>query len=79
MAMRAPWSHKAQRPVHANEPHEFRPIEDAGLATGLGTVSRMAGSQIAMLAMTDRYMRTSACDVPGCGKERDDPIHEPAE
>jgi hypothetical protein len=64
--------------VHADEPHKFRPVHDAGLSTGLGAANRGAVGGISMLALTDRYMRTSACDVPGCGKERDDPIHQPA-
>jgi hypothetical protein len=79
MTMRAPWSHKEQRPVHANEPHVFLPVHDAGLGTGLAGLGSRDSGFPAQIAITDRYLRTSACAVPGCGKDRDDPIHEPAE
>jgi hypothetical protein len=79
--MRAPWSRKPERPVHAIEPHEFRPVRDAGTATGLGAVSnpRSGIGGIAGIAITNRYLRMSACAVPGCGKSREDPIHAAAE
>lgn len=77
--MRAPWSHKEQRPVHPNEPHEFRPVRDAGMGTGLASLGSREGGGPSPIAMTSRYLRMSACAVPGCGKDRDDPIHEPAE
>jgi hypothetical protein len=77
--MRAPWSHQARRPVHANEPHAFQPVHDAGLGTGLASMSGAEGGVSPAPAMTGGYLRTSGCDVPGCGKDRGDPIHEPAE
>jgi len=75
--MRAPWSNQEPRPVHANEPHAFRPVRDAGLGTGLSGMSGPEGGVSPAFAMTSRYLRTSLCDVPGCGRDRDDPIHEP--
>lgn len=77
--MRAPWSHKEQRPVHASEPHAFRPVHDAGLGTGLSSMSGVQGDVSPPLAMTGGYLRALRCDVPGCGKDRNDPVHEPAE
>ena len=65
--------------MHANEPHEFRPVRDAGLGTGFAGISPSDASSPAQLVMTSRYLRASGCAVPGCGKDRNDPIHAPAE
>ncbi len=78
--MRLPWSHRDERPVYANEPHAFRPVRDAGMGTGLGGLSATEGGNMpAQVAVTNRYLRMTGCDVPGCGRDRDDPIHQPAE
>lgn len=77
--MRLPWRRQQHRPVHPNEPHAFEPISDAGLATGLAGIGPMDADRPSQLAMTSRYLRTSACGVPGCGRDRDDAIHQPAE
>lgn len=65
--------------VEPRAPHEFREIHDAGLGTGLGGTTRGGASNVGMIALTDNYMRKSHCGVPGCGRDRSDPIHEPAE
>jgi hypothetical protein len=59
-------------------PHAFRPIDDAGLGfLAAGGVQPDRGSgQFTMVAMTDNYIRKSRCGVPGCGRERSDPIHQ---
>ena len=78
--MRWPWSRRDGRPVHANEPHAFQPTRDAGMGTGLGGLSMTeGGSMPAQVAITNRYLRMKRCDVPGCGRSADDPIHQPAE
>jgi hypothetical protein len=79
MVMRVPWSHREQAPVNPSEPHEFQRIRDVGLATGLARLYQPGGGGISDIAMTNNYLRKSRCGVPGCGKDRYDPIHAPGE
>ena len=58
--------------------HEFRQIDDPGLgaiAAG-GTQFEQGYGSIGQLVTTDNFIRKSRCGVPGCGRERSDPIHQ---
>jgi hypothetical protein len=60
-------------------PHQFRPLNDPGMsaaaAGGSGTIS---GAALGMdAAVTGNFVREQRCGVPGCGRDRDDPIHFP--
>lgn len=77
--MRRPWARTEPRPVHANEPHPFRRVHDAGLGTGLTGMGPPDSDRPSQMAMTSRYLQSMGCGVPGCGKGPDDPIHEPDE
>lgn len=77
--VRLPHLHGEPPRVEPHQPHEFREINDAGLGTGLGGMTGRGATNLNMIAMTDNYLRKSVCGVPGCGKDRGDPIHEAAE
>lgn len=61
-------------------PHAFRPIDDVGIAMvasgGAGSAPAPGYGGLTQLVTTDNYLRKSRCGVPGCGRERYDPIHE---
>lgn len=59
-------------------PHEFRQIDDAGMGA-MASAQWGRGQSIAGIAMTDNFIRKSRCGVPGCGRERSDPIHHGGE
>lgn len=74
-----PWERSDAKPVDPERPHAFRQTDDFGLAavaaSGPGGVEG-SGSQAVAAAVTDSYRRTSRCGVPGCSRERGDPIHQ---
>jgi hypothetical protein len=59
-------------------PHEFKQIDDPGMGAMAASGSQR-GTSIAQVAVTDNFVRKSRCGVPGCGKERSDPIHHGGE
>ncbi len=63
----------------AEQSHPFRETNDPGIAAFASGGSQYGGSQVNMLATTANYLRSTRCAVPGCGKERHDPIHRPAD
>jgi hypothetical protein len=60
-------------------PHVFRPMNDAGMgAAAAGAAGTISGQALAMdAAVTGNFVREQRCGVPGCGRDRDDPIHFP--
>jgi hypothetical protein len=62
-------------------PHVFHAIDDPGLgAVAAGGAQWDQGyGLMTQVATTDNYMRKSRCGVPGCGRERTDPIHQRGE
>lgn len=72
---------KRKRDPDPGTPHEFRQIDDPGMgafAAGGGSVGQGFGSVI-QVATTNNFVRKSHCGVPGCGKDRSDPIHHGGE
>jgi hypothetical protein len=70
---------RRQRDVDPGTPHQFRQIDDDGMAAlaaggAYGSAGEFGG--LTQLAATDNYIRKSRCGVPGCGRERGDPIHQ---
>lgn len=62
-------------------PHRFKQIDDPGMAafaSGGGQVTQGFGSVI-QVATTDNFIRKARCGVPGCGRDRSDPIHHGGE
>ncbi|OGO53253.1 MAG: hypothetical protein A2V84_08925 [Chloroflexi bacterium RBG_16_70_13] len=75
--MRLPIRKRQEPHPDPSRPHEFRQIHDPGImaiAGGAG-MSRSFGAATPV-AVTDNFIRKSRCGVPGCGRERHDPIHE---
>jgi hypothetical protein len=59
------------------QPHDFRETGDAGrwaVAAGDTQWAKAAGS-FSHVPTADDGPREQRCGVPGCGKERSDPIH----
>jgi hypothetical protein len=66
------------------DPHRPHPYIDATDAGTSGLATSSLGNQggysgVANLAVTDRFMHTAGCAVPGCGKAAADDIHAPAD
>lgn len=60
-------------------PHPFRQLNDPGLGAAIsGSSGSQTGAGIALnVAATGNFVREQHCGVPGCGRDRDDPIHFP--
>lgn len=77
--MAGPFGEASRGADDPRSPHEFRPIEDFGIAAAAASGSSTVGrGQIGGIVMTDNFIRKSGCGMPGCGKPRHDPIHQPA-
>ena len=59
-------------------PHEFVEPDDPrmGLALGAGSMSGEYGPSVAQISVAGATLREPRCAMPGCGRLRDDPIHE---
>jgi hypothetical protein len=75
MPIRWPWRRRDPDP---GTPHAFRDIDDIGLAAiaAGGSQWDQASGSLAQVKTTDNFIRKSRCGVPGCGRERSDPIHQ---
>jgi hypothetical protein len=81
LKVRWPWRKSELPRVDPGQAHEFRPIDDPGIAAfaASGGHDLGYGSGIEAIATTDNFIRKSRCGVQGCGRERYDPIHAAAE
>jgi hypothetical protein len=64
-------------PAEPGRPHEFVELYDPGmasLASGAGGGRSVLGG-ISPVTIADNYMRKSRCGLPGCGRDRFDPLH----
>lgn len=68
-----------QAPVNPNTPHTFRSTDDPGMgAAAIRSGGSRGGQALGInVALTGNYTRALRCGVPGCGRDRDDPIHFP--
>lgn len=76
--MRLPWPRPKppSPPVDPGRPHIFVPIDDAGMsAAAAASGASRSGSSLMATVVTANYVRQSRCGVPGCGRERHDPMH----
>lgn len=66
-------------PVNPNAPHSFRSNDDPGMgAAAVRSAGGRGGQALGMnVAITGNYARELRCAVPGCGRDRDDPLHFP--
>jgi len=69
----------AKRVGAPSGPHEFVAPEDSRLGLALAGGGSLSGATQsgAQFAMADATLRSQRCALPGCGKLRTDPIHEP--
>ena len=75
------WFRRVRRepPPDPGSPHEFRQIDDDGIgALAAGGAYGGAGDfgGLSQLTTTDNFIRKSRCGIPGCGRERSDPMHQ---
>ena len=67
-----------ERPAGPNGPHRF--VEPSDARSGLAlSASRLSLQMGPALAVTDASVRDARCAMVGCGRPRQDPIHEPGE
>jgi hypothetical protein len=59
------------------QPHRYRELDDPGAAFASGG-GQLGFGVAGPVATTNRFMRTRDCCLPGCNRERHDPIHEVA-
>jgi hypothetical protein len=68
--------HRRRPSPGPSAPHEFVPPPDVRSALALG--STQPDTQIGpAIAVTAASVRDDHCALPGCGKSREDPIHQP--
>ena len=55
--------------------HPYVEINDPGVGAVSSGSGNYGGNLMGTLGMTTAYLRSTRCAVPGCGKERHDPVH----
>jgi hypothetical protein len=70
---------RSKAPVNPSSPHDFQSNDDPGMgAAAVRSAGGRGGQALGMnVALTGNYARAQRCGVPGCGRDRDDPIHFP--
>jgi hypothetical protein len=58
-----------------NRSHPFQETADPGIVPAASAGGNYGGAQHNMWAVTTATLRGSRCAMPGCGKERHDPVH----
>ena len=66
-------------PDDPSQSHEFVETDDPGLGAAASGSAFRATSMPNVLGVTTAFLRSTRCALPGCGKERHDPIHAPAD
>lgn len=61
------------------EPHAFRETNDPGVGAVAAGGDFRFGADVHAVAATAGFLRGTRCAFPGCGKPREDPIHDPVE
>lgn len=64
--------------VEPGQPHRYREVDDPGITAFASGGGQFGFGMAAPVATTNRFMRTRHCCLPGCNRERHDPIHEAA-
>ena len=69
----------AKPPVNPSAPHTFVSIDDAGYGAAVARSAGARGGQPLGMnaALAGTFIQQQRCGVPGCGRDRDDPIHFP--
>ena len=66
---------KSKPVARASMKHKFVDREDNRIALSL-TATNPDFSQVASITMTASTLREYPCQLPGCAKPKDDPIHQ---
>jgi hypothetical protein len=66
---------KSIRNAGSSAKHAFVKRRDERSALALGAV-HLDLNQVGVLALVDASLREHPCALPGCGKPKDDPIHD---
>ncbi len=56
-------------------PHPFQETDDPGIVPAASAGGNYQGAQANIWAVTTAALRGTRCAMPGCGRERHDPIH----
>lgn len=72
-------SRSKREAVDPAQPHEFAAVRDPGIAAVASGGGQLGYGSAGPAATTGAYQRSLRCAVPGCGRERSDPIHGVAE
>jgi hypothetical protein len=67
------------RQQSATGQHRFVPAPDSRLGLAVGSEARGVDPGAAWIAVTNATQREQRCALPGCGKDRENPIHWPAD
>lgn len=73
--MRPRKPHSSQR-LDPNEPHAFVATLSEGLAQASSGSAFMSTTSANSLAVTMRSVPATRCLLAGCGRDREDPIHD---
>ena len=55
--------------------HPFRETNDVGMGAVASATMGYSPSNVSVFGVTAAHLRATRCAVPGCGRERHDPIH----
>jgi hypothetical protein len=78
--VRNPFRRRAASAADPQRPHRFADRRDVSLsAFASGSGGRGPLENVGPVAMTNRFVETEGCAVPGCGRRRSDDIHAPEE
>jgi len=61
------------------EPHAFRETVDPGIGAVAAGGDFRFGADVHAVAATSGFLRSTRCAFPGCGRPREDPIHDPVD
>jgi hypothetical protein len=59
--------------------HSYVEINDPGVGAVSSGSGKYGGNLMGTLGMTTAFLRSTRCAMPGCGKERHDPVHTNAD
>ena len=73
------WRPAEGAPTDPGRNHEFVETNDPGLGAAASGSAFRGTNTPNVLGVTTAFLRSTRCAMPGCGKERHDPIHAPAD
>jgi hypothetical protein len=74
--MSEPSSRGRPRSGGPREPHPVRETHDSGIAAVASRGDYPFGAEIHAVTATTAFLRSTRCAFPGCGRPREDPVHD---